>query len=576
MSRLIALCLAAALLVPTVACRPPSKDEKLAETDELFAQGKFKTGLKKLVIYMRRNPGEVALRNKRLQYLSRASGVGAVLQDRKGEGVPESVKPSKDGYKGFLVSWIEGGLASKDADVRLSSAAALADLKRSAGADVLAEMLEAGGDKREQALVALSRIYTQGAYEALAKELGKPDVTPDLFEHPVPIRSPAPGVLLDLLDSKDAAQRAGALSVIYHIGARDRQLGAIRKHLDDPAGQARGAAARALGAVRDGESRLRIEKMLAEDADAGARAGAAAALGSIFDGASIPVLWKAFTDKKQPPEVRAEAAFSLSGFRGSEDDPEQPALSGGQISAVKGAMRDPALASVKDLCVCAAAELLDRRTIPALKEALIGPDRRVRDAAAKLLWQFEDKTVDKFLASRLKTASDEASAKGVLLGFEAWQSQELAPLTVEFLKTEAVPKSLRLMAVRTVSKLGWKGREVTAQLFADASAPVWLRAAAADQCRVSLSKKNADDAELIASTAKIALNLVHSGPDGLKPAAMRALRALGDKTPRDQIERMILDKVAKPREVVDGPPGEVPPEHSPLLVHLVAGVVTWL
>ena len=207
---------------------------------------------------------------------------------------------------------------------------------------------------------------------------------------------------------------------------------------------------------------------------------------------------------------------------------------------------------------------------------MLSEDKRVRDAAAKLLWQFEDKTVDKFLSERLKTASDLEGARKVLLGFEAWQSQELAPLAVEFIKTKQVPRPLRTMAVRTVSKLGYKGREVTAQLFADASVPIWLRAVAADQLRLVLDPKNTDDSELLASTAKMASNLVHTGPDALKPTAMRTLRQVGDKSALAEVERMILEKVAKPREVRDGKPGEVPPEHAPLLIYLMAGVATWL
>lgn len=576
MTRLVAPCLAAALLLPSVACRPPSQDEKIAATDALFSEGQFKTALKQLVIYMRRNPGEVALRTRRLGYLARAAGVGAVLADRASDTVPDTVKPSKDGYKGFLVSWIEEGLKSGQPEIRGAAAAALADLKRSAGVDVLKAMLAVGGEPRARALSDLSQIRTQDAYQALASELGRPDVTADLFQHPVPMRSSAPGVLLGLLKAKEARLRAGALTVLTEIGAREQHLPSIRKLLDDPDGQVRGAAAQALGGVRDSDSRVKIEKMLETDADTAARAGAAAALGVIFDGASIPVLWKAFSDKAQPAAVRAEAAFSLSGFRASPDDPELPSISGGQTAAVKAAMRDPALAEYKSLCTCAAAELLDRRTIPGLKEALLAGDKRVRDAAAKLLWQFEDKTVDTFLAERIKGASDEATAHSVLLGFEAWQSQDLAPLTVEFLRTDAVPRPLRLMALRTVPKLGYKGREVTAQLFLDPKAPVWLRAEAADQCRLALDPRNEDDAELIAATAKAALNLVHSGPAELKPAAMRVLRKLSDKASLDQVQRLILDSVAKPRELRDGPPGEVPAEHSPLLVHLVAGVITWI
>ena len=566
------------LLGPTTGCRPPTKDELLQETDEMFSEGSHKKALKKLVIYMRRNPGEVALKDTRLKYMVRAGGIGNVLADKADESIPESVRPSRDGYRGFLISWVEQGLRSDDPKIRAAAVNALGDIGRGGGVDELKKMLAAGGDERATAIAALVALKTGDAYELLINEIAKPDVLPSFFEVAMPRRSPVPRILNGAIDSKDPGVRAGALMALVHAGIQGKHVVGVRTKLRDPDGAVRGAAARALGSHRDTESKAAIEKMLAEDKDAAARAGAAAGLGTLFDHGSIGALWTAFADKSQPAEVRAEAAFSLSGFRCSAEDTENPCLSAAQAGAVKRARNEPALAPMKEVCILAAAELLDPGARPLLKRLLLSDSKRVRTATAKLLWQFDDKTVDKFLEEQLKAARDEASARQALIGFEAWQSQELAPLVVEFAKTQEVPKSLRLAAVRTMTRIGYKGREEAVKMFTDNATPEWLRLAAAAACSASLDPKNGDDDGLIAALEKAGQNMVHTASPALQEAALRLLIKYGDgKANLAALQKVVLSGAAKPGEIRDAPGGkEVPPQHTPLLTYQIAAIAKWL
>ncbi len=566
-----------ALLAGPIGCRPPTGEELTAETDALFKEGSHKSALKKLVIYMRRNPGEVALKERRLDYMVRAGGIGTVLGDATNEAVPESVKPSRDGYRGFLISWVGKGLKSEDAKIRSAVINALGDIGRGGSTAELKKMLAAGGDERATAINALVALKSGDAYQLLINEIASPDVEPSMFEVAIPRRSPVPRILNAAIDSKDPGVRAGALLALPHAGIQGKYVVSVRTKLKDPDGAVRGAAARALGAHRDTESKAAIEKMLAGDKDAGARAGAAAGLGTLFDHGSIGALWTAFANKSQPAEVRGEAAFSLSGFRCSAADTENPCLSGAQVGAVKRARNEAALAPVKELCLLAAAELLDGSVRSKLKDLLMSDSKRVRTAAAKLLWQFDDKTVDKFLTERLKAASDEAAARKALVGFEAWQSQELAPLVVEFANTEQVPKSLRLAAVRTMTRIGWKGREAAVQMFTSNSTPEWLRLAAGEAARTALDPKNGDDAPLIAALDKAGQNMVHTATPALKEAALRLLLLFGDKANLASLQKNVLAGPGKPGEIRDAPGGkEVPPEHTPLLTYQVAAIAKWL
>ena len=119
------------------------------------------------------------------------------------------------------------------------------------------KLLAAGGEERATAIRALTALKTSDAYELLAKELGKPDVHPSMFEIAMPRRSPVPRILSEAIDSKDPAVRAGALDAFAFAGIQAKQMPAVQTKLKDPDGGVRGAEGSLLHRCSCSQDRIR-------------------------------------------------------------------------------------------------------------------------------------------------------------------------------------------------------------------------------------------------------------------------------------------------------------------------------
>ncbi len=557
----MALSLALSLGLVAQGCEPSSPEEVLAQVDEAFSQGKFKTGLKQLERYMLRNPEDFSLRLKRMDYILQAGGVGAVLDAMAQTGRKAKLNPSKDSLPGILAAWVAEGCKSPDAKLRLACAQALGDMGPQGDAQALAPLLDEGGELRRAALLSLARIRSKTAYRLLVDNLPKGDVPDEAFEDAV--NTPAQRQLKKALSHQDPGVRRKALELLGKVG-RGAIVQDVRKLLADPDPRVRAEAARTLGNLQDKASRARLEKMLLEDEDPVARAGAAAALGVLFDRASVPVLWKVFQDKDQPLLVRAEAAYALSGFRPSEDD-ENPAMTPSQVAAVRAAYRNPANKAEIARFAIAAAEIGDKKTQPYLREALLHEDPVVRKAAGTLLYQQEDKGVVSFLGDKLAAARSEAEVARVLRAIEEWQSGDALPLVRRYVEDGRSDMAHRVRALRLVARLGEQGKAFTRQVAVDPKAPVPLRVAALEL----LGDMGVTDAK------GEALNMAKSASGDLEAAAVRAFGRLGTKEDASTMRAIADDNGGKALPIDDAGRKKVQGQQNPVLVHAIAALARW-
>lgn len=552
------------LIVPLVlvqGCEPTTDDDLLAHMEKGFAEGRFKSSIKDLERYMRRNPAAAHLRFKRMDYIQRAGGVGAVLAAMAATGRQGKLNPSEDALPGLLSSWVKKACGAEDVALKLACARALGDIGAQADAEALAPLLAGDGELRRAALSSLGRIRSRSAFRLLVENLHRGDVPDSAFADAE--RTSAEGQLLEALTHKDASVRRAAVELLAEVGSA-RSLGPLRKLLKDPDPGVRGAVARQLGALRAPQDRAPLEAMLQSDAEVLARAGAAAGLGALFDKASVPALWSVFNDAEQPLRVRAEAAFALSGFRPSEDD-EQPALSGGQVAALKGAYRRKEFAPELARFAITAGELLEARALAPMRDVLLHADRPVRKAAGTLLYQAEDKEVIPFLTGRLQAASTPAEVASVLRAFKEWQSGDAVAPVLQFVGSSSAGVQARIDTLGMVSRLGEEGGKIVLQLVEDATAHPQVRVAALEL---------AGDLELKAALPTARKLATGSGDDTLRVAAMRAYARLGSKEQASEVRGLIDTNGGRAVELTDQGT-EVKAQQTPFLIHAVSALARW-
>lgn len=110
------------------------------------------------------------------------------------------------------------------------------------------------------------------------------------------------------LTKEEIAQRA-------NLGDRDK----VVKWLGDKRSWVREEAARALGHMRDVQSRDLLEARVSDHQErAWVRAAAAEALGVIGDAASLPLLSGLAVQPDTPPEVKIALVRAMCGFAGDE------------------------------------------------------------------------------------------------------------------------------------------------------------------------------------------------------------------------------------------------------------------
>ncbi len=558
--RATSLLLLAVPLVLLLGCEPTTDDELLAHVEKGFAEGRFKSSMKDLERYMRRNPSATHLRFKRMGYVARAQGIGGVLAAMAATGRQGKLNPSADALPGLLSAWIKEACASDKAELRLACARALGDVGPQADAAALAPLLEKDGEVRRAALASLGRIRSRTAFRLLVENLPRGDVPPAAFANAE--RTPAESLLLEALKHKEASVRMAAVELLAEVGSA-RSLIPLRERLKDPDPGVRGAVARQLGALRAPQDRAPLEAMLLSDPEVLARAGAAAGLGSLFDRASVPALWKVFSDKEQPLRARAEAGFALSGFRPSEDE-ETPALSGGQVAALKRAYRLKENAPELARFAITAGELLDPRALAPMRDALLHPDKPVRRAAGTLLYQAEDKQVVPYLVKRLQEASSSAEVSAALRAIKEWQSGDAVQPVLVFVGSSSAGVPERIKTLRMVSALGEEGGKVVRQLAADASAHPQVRLAALELL---------GDLEM-KDTLPMVRKLATSAEGPLRAAAMRAWSRLGSKEQAGEVRQLVESNGGKAVELSDQGK-EVKAQHTPFLIHAVAALARW-
>ena len=533
----------------------------LAEVEEGFAQGRFKSSLKTLERFMRRNPKSVNLRFRRVEYLLRAGGIGAMIETMELTGRKALLNPSAESLPGILSKWVRTACSSKDSELRLACARALGDIGPQSDAASLKPLLAEGGEIRRAALLSLGRIRSRTAFRLLVENLPKGDVPQAAFKRAE--RTPAEGLLLEALDHKDADVRLEAVEILAEIGSA-RSLPRLRKLLGDEDGRVRGSVARVIGGMRDPKDRNTLEKMMIEDGDEHARAGAAAGLGTLYDKASVPILWKVFTDKAAPMRVRAEAAFALSGFRPSEDS-ESPALSLGQVAALRRAYQKPQLQDEVARFAITAGEMGEKRAALRMREALLHEDKYVRKAAGLLLYQQEDTSVVPFLASRLEQAVSPEELRRALRAIREWQSGDAVPLVMGFVSNPKAKMSERIDALRIISELGEVGQKVTLQVAAEARAEPALRVAALDLLC---------DLQVEGALAMVR-KMLPSESGAIQVAAMRAFSRLGNKELASEARSLVEQLGGKAVPIKDSGGKEVEGQHTPLLIHAAAALARW-
>ncbi|HEX9892766.1 MAG TPA: M56 family metallopeptidase [Gemmatimonadales bacterium] len=192
------------------------------------------------------------------------------------------------------------------------------------------------------------------------------------------------------------AQPSAVAGVDEGGGDPDRSVQAVDREsarllvgaLEDRVPSVRGAAAEALGSLRDTLAIRALMEVLRRDPDAGVRRAAAWALGEIEDARAIPALADALrSDTDQ--EVRRNAAWAMGSI---EDAAAVPALAEALRRERDVAIRKTiieALGSIEDMSVTAG-------LTPSLKDA----DPEIRQAAAEALGSIEDpRSVDELMAA---------------------------------------------------------------------------------------------------------------------------------------------------------------------------------
>ncbi|MEX1095884.1 MAG: HEAT repeat domain-containing protein [Planctomycetales bacterium] len=238
-------------------------------------------------------------------------------------------------------------LGDADEDVRRNAALALAELGDQRAADSLCRLLADGSEGvRLAAAEALGRTGDLRAVDPLLAMLGSESET---------VQLKAIGSLKKL---KDERAVAALLPFLKHSKVVFRQR-----------------AADSLGGIGDALAAAQLEQVLLSDAATEARVAAARALGEIRDPGSIPRLEEALHDEFP---VRCRAVLALGQMR---DEAALP--------AVLRVLHDP-VPEVRLQATAAAAELGHRAAVPSLEALLDDAHEMVRRGAARALVQLGD------------------------------------------------------------------------------------------------------------------------------------------------------------------------------------------
>jgi HEAT repeat protein len=166
--------------------------------------------------------------------------------------------------------------------VRFEAARGMAQLKHSAGLEVLVEALD-DNDLRFRAIAAIAGLGDKAALPGLQKIFGK-----------------------WFLPAFDRTQAAGALVLLGDLSGADHLFKrAARKWSAD-----RAMAIELLGEVKAPGARARLEQILADPADAN-RGAAARGLGRLGDLASLPALQRVLEDASASDDLKLDVAEGL-------------------------------------------------------------------------------------------------------------------------------------------------------------------------------------------------------------------------------------------------------------------------
>ncbi|WP_433926336.1 HEAT repeat domain-containing protein [Sorangium cellulosum] len=311
----------------------------------------------------------------------------------------------------------------------------------------------------------------------------------------------------DLRTNPNAARRRAAANRLGDEGAGLPDL--LQAVQADAAAEVRGAAATALGKLRQSAAAAALVKILESDRDANVRGSAANALGVIGDRSAVAALVKTL-ESDSDVKVRGSAAHAL-GAIGDKS----------AVAALVKALESDSDVKVRGSAAHALGAIGDKSAVAALVKALESDsDAIVRGSAANALGAIGDKSAVAALVKTLESDSDPKNRGSAANALGAIGDKSAVAALVKTLESDGDPKN-RGSAANALGAIGDKSAVAALVKTLESDSDAIVRGSAANALG-AIGDKSA--------VAALVKTLQSDSDPKNRGSAANALGAIGDKS----------------------------------------------